>query len=329
MYAFCYYHYGMPDQLQLEEVSKPIPKSGEVLVKVMAASLNSWDLDMLHGNSWIIRSISGLFKPRYTILGADIAGVVVEVGPNTHDFKIGDEVFGDIAEAKFGGFAEYVAVPERLLARKSSRMSFEQAAALPQAGLLALQGLRYQGEVKPGQHVLINGAGGGVGTLALPYLKSLGAHVTCVDRPEKLEFLKKLGADEVIDFTTTDYTRTGFTYDKILDVIAHRSTADYKRALKPTGVFAMIGGSMGGLLFRMIAIEPLLSRFRKKKLGIMGYRSTRTDLDLLTELVETDKVIPVIDRVFQLEHTADAFRHFIVGTFIGKIVISVVRGHTS
>jgi NADPH:quinone reductase-like Zn-dependent oxidoreductase len=321
MHAICYSHYGTPEQFQWTEVPTPVPKKGEVLVKVMATSINSWDLDMLRGNFWIIRLISGLFKPRYTILGADIAGVVVETGPNTHDFKIGDEVFGDIAEAKFGGFAQYVSVPERLLARKSAHLSFEQAAALPQAGLLAIQGLRYQGEVKAGQHVLINGAGGGVGTLALPYLKSLQATVTCVDRTEKLARLQTLGADQVIDYTKTDYTRTGHTYDKILDVIAHRSVADYKRALKPQGIFAMIGGSMGGLLLRMMAIEPVLSRFRMKKLGIMGYRPNRPDLDLLTELAESGKMTPVIDSVYALQNTADAFRHFIGGKFIGKIVI--------
>jgi NADPH:quinone reductase-like Zn-dependent oxidoreductase len=323
MHAICYEQYGTPYQLHWVQVPKPVPQKGEVLVKVMAASLNSWDLDMLLGNSWIIRLLSGLFKPRYKTLGADIAGVVVEVGSNTRDFKIGDEVFGDISEAKFGGFAEYVAVPEKLLASKSAQMSFEQAAALPQAGLLAIQGLRYQGEVKAGQYVLINGAGGGVGTLALPYLKSLAVHVTCVDRTEKLQYLQNMGADEVIDFTTTDYTRTGKTYDKILDVIAHRSTSDYKRALKPNGVFAMIGGSMGGLLFRMMAIEPLLSRFRTKKLGIMGYRANRADLDLLSQWVETGKITPVIDRVFSLQNTADAFLHFMAGKFIGKIIISM------
>lgn len=320
MHAICYYQYGTPDQLQWKEVPKPVPKKGQVLVKVEAASLNSWDIDMLLGNSWIIRPLSGLFKPRKNILGADIAGLVVETGPQTRDFQVGDEVFGDIAET-FGGLAEYVAVPEKLLARKPAHMTFEQAAALPQAGLLAIQGLRYQGEVKPGQHILLNGAGGGVGTLALQYLKSIQAHVTCVDRKEKLEHLLKLGADEVIDFTSTDYTRTGKTYDKILDVVAHRSVADYKRALKPDGVFAMIGGSMGSLLVNMMLIEPFLSRFRSKKLGIMGYRPNRTDLELLAHLVETNKIIPVIDRIFPLKNTADAFRYFLEGRFVGKIVV--------
>lgn len=320
MHAICYYQYGTPDQLQWQEVPKPVPKKGQVLVKVEATSLNSWDIDMLHGNSWIIRLLSGLFKPRKNILGADIAGVVVETGPQTRDFQVGDQVFGDIAET-FGGLAEYVAVPEKLLARKPARMTFEQAAALPQAGLLAIQGLRYQGEVKAGQHILLNGAGGGVGTLALQYLKSIQAQVTCVDRKEKLEYLLKLGADEVIDFTSTDYTRTGKTYDKILDVIAHRKVADYKRALKPDGVFAMIGGSLGGLLLSMMLIEPFLSGFRSKKLGIMGYRPNRADLELLAHLFETNKIFPVIDRIFPLKNTADAFRYFLEGKFVGKIVV--------
>ncbi len=323
MKAAVYYHYGAPDQIKVVEVPRPNPKENEVLVKIISASLNSWDLDMLRGNSWIIRVISGLFTPRHKILGADVAGIVVAVGARVRVFNVGDEVFGDIAGSHFGGFAEYVSVNEKLLAKKSSRMSFNQAAALPQTGLLALQGLRYGGDIQQGQSILINGAGGGVGTLALQYAKSIGATVSCVDLPQKFELLKALGADNVIDFTKEDYTNTGEKYDKILDVIAHRSAADYKRALKPNGVFAMIGGSMGGLLLRMMLIEPFLSKFRKQKLGIMGYRPNRTDLDLLSQLFDSGKVIPVIDKTFKLHEIAEAFRYFISGKFIGKIVIEV------
>lgn len=323
MLAACYTQYGSPDQFQIVEVPTPSPKKGEVLVKVMAASINSWDVDMLLGNSVIIRLISGLFKPRYTILGADIAGVVVKAGPEVRDFKIGDEVFGDIAGNSFGGFAQYVSVPEKSLAHKSKRLTFQQAAALPQAGLLAIQGLRYGGEVKAVQHVLINGAGGGVGTLAVPFLKSIQAEVTVVDKAEKLEALRKLGADHCIDYHQTDYTRTGITYDKILDVIAHRRVADYKRALKPDGIFVMIGGSLGLLLLRMMVVEPLLSKFRKKKLGIMGYRPNRGDLDLLTQLSEEGKITPYIDSSFSLKETVAAFQHFMSGKFIGKIIINI------
>jgi NADPH:quinone reductase-like Zn-dependent oxidoreductase len=323
--AIIYTQYGTPDQLHLMDVPKPIPKSGEVLVKVLAASINSWDADNLKGDIFLVRLISGLFSPRHTIPGADIAGVVEAVGNKVNDFKPGDEVLGDIAEAGFGGFAEYVAVPERLLARKSPNMSFAQAAALPQAGLLALQGLRFGGEVKNGEQILINGAGGGVGTLGLQYAKRMGAEVTCVDSSNKFDVLKSLGADFLIDYTREDYTRTGKQYDKILDVIAHRSAADYKRALKPGGTFAMIGGSMGGLLFRMMAVEPMLSKFRSKKIGIMGYRPNRQDLDCLTNLFEEGKVIPYIDSSFALKDTAKAFQHFFFGRFIGKIVIEPVH----
>ena len=323
MKAIVYHQYGTPDQLQLQEVVKPEPKKGEVLVKVISASINSWDLDMLRGNSWIIKLISGLTKPRYKILGADIAGVIVSIGAGIKDFKVGDEVFGDIAEPHFGGFAEYVSVKEKLLAKKSPRMSFNQAAALPQAGLLALQGLRYHGDILPGQSILINGAGGGVGTFALQYAKSIGAEVTCVDLEEKFDVLRKLGADYLIDFRKEDYTRTGKQYDKILDVTAYRSVKDYKRALKPHGIFAMIGGSMGGLLVRMMIVEPFLSKFGHKKLGIMGYRPNRNDLDLLSQLFENGKVIPVIDKSFPLEEAANAFHYFISGKFKGKIVIEL------
>jgi NADPH:quinone reductase-like Zn-dependent oxidoreductase len=278
---------------------------------------------MLQGNSWIIRLISGLTKPRYKILGADIAGIVESNGAGVKGFKVGDEVFGDIAESHFGGFAEYVSVHEKLLAQKSPRMSFNQAAALPQAGLLALQGLRFHGDILAGQSILINGAGGGVGTLALQYAKSIGAEVTCVDLEEKFDELRKLGADSLIDFRKEDYTRTGKQYDKILDVTAHRSVDDYKRALKPHGVFAMIGGSMGGLLVRMMIVEPLLSKFGDKKIGIMGYRPNRIDLDLLTKLFDDGKVTPVIDRCFKFEEVSEAFRYFISGKFKGKIIIEV------
>jgi NADPH:quinone reductase-like Zn-dependent oxidoreductase len=318
--------YGTAGNLRLAEVEKPAPKDGQVLVRVAAASLNSWDADILRGKPLLVRLISGWFKPRHPILGADIAGTVEAVGKNVNDFRPGDEVFGDIAESGFGGFAEYVAVPQKLLARKPPSLTFEQAAALPQAGLLALQGLRYGGAaraVRKGQHVLINGACGGVGTLALQYLKSVGAEVTCVDRASKFGLLRSLGADHLFDYTTADYTRNGIQYDRILDVQAFRSVADYRRALRPGGTFAMIGGSMGWLLLQLMIFSPLLSVFGTRTIGLMGYKPNRDDLNLITRLFQEGTVRPVIDKVYSLEETAEAFRYFGKGMVKGKIVIQI------
>lgn len=322
MKAIVYTKYGSPDVLQLKEVEKPATKENEVLIKVVASSVNEWDNGLISGKGLLTRLLGGLFKPKNKILGADVAGVIEAVGNNIKDFKPGDEVFGDIAGAGFGAFAEYVSAPEKMLAKKSTEMSFEQAAALPQAGLLAMQGLRYKKPLLAGQHLLINGAGGGVGPIALQYAKSIGATVTCVDREEKFNMLRSLGADELIDYRKTDYTKTGIQYDYILDVTARRSVSDYKRALKPGGVFAMIGGSMGGLLFQMMVLQPFISKYRKKKLGIMGYHVSKEGLDELSKLFDDGKISPVIDRSFPLAATADAFRYYQQGTFTGKIIIS-------
>jgi len=324
MKAIVYTKYGSPEVLQLKEVEKPTPKENEVLIKIYAASVNSWDWDQLNGKHFVVRLVGGLLKPRYKILGADIAGRVESVGRNVTQFQPGDDVFGDIAGSGFGGFAEYVAVPEKLLAKKSSRMSFEQSAALPQAGLLALQGLWYKGTIKQCDEILINGAGGGVGTIALQYAKSLGAVVTCVDKAEKFEMLRSLGADHLIDYTKDDYTRNGLQYDRILDVIAHRSISDYKRALKPGGTFAMIGGSMGGLLLKLLLLSPILSLFTNKKLGLMGYRPNRKDLDYLNQLFEEGKVVPIIDRSYPLPEVPAALQYLGDGHVKGKIIITII-----
>ena len=317
--------YGPPEVVKLMEVDKPIPKENEVLIKVYATTVNRTDCGFRSAEYFITRFFSGLFKPKNKILGADVAGVIEAAGSNIKNFKPGDEVFGDIAGAAFGAFAEYVCAPEKLLSKKSPKMSFEQAAALPQAGLLAMQGLRYKKPLQSGQHLLINGAGGGVGAIALQYAKSIGAMVTCVDREEKFDKLRSFGADELIDYRKTDYTNTGMQYDYILDVTARRSVSDYKRALKPGGVFAMVGGSMGWLLVQMMLIQPLLSKFSNKKLGIMGYHVNKEGLDELSQLFDDGKLSVVIDRCFPLAGTADAFRYYGQGTFMGKIIINNVQ----
>lgn len=323
MKAIWYSQYGSPDVLQQKEVDKPTPKENEVLIKVLASSVNEWDIGLISGKGLLTRLLGGLFKPKNKILGADVAGVIETTGGNIKNFKPGDEVFGDIAGAGFGAFAEYVCAPEKMLSKKSPKMSYEQAAALPQAGLLALQGLRYKKPLQAGQHLLINGAGGGVGPIALQYAKSIGATATCVDKEEKFDMLRSFGADELIDYRKTDYTKTGNRYDYILDVTARRSVRDYKRALKPGAVFAMIGGSMGWFLFQMMLVQPLFSKFSDKKLGIMGYRVSNEGLAELSRLFEEGKIFPVIDRSFPLEETANAFRYYQQGNFKGKIVITI------
>lgn len=323
MKAIVYHQYGGPDNLSLADVPKPVPKDNEVLVKVYAASINSWDWDMIIGKPFLVKVLTGFSKPRKPIIGSDIAGIVEQVGKDVKYFKPGDEVFGDISGYGFGAFAEYVSVHEKALAFKSPNVSFEDTAALPQAGLLAIQALRDKGHIKNGDNVLINGAGGSVGTLAVQYAKSKKTTVTCVDIAEKSDMLHELGADYFIDYRKEDYTAGTNQYDLVLDVIAHRTVADYKRALTAKGRFVMIGGSMGSLLAQMMFIQPLLNKFRSKQLGIHGFKPNRNDLNMLMQLCENGTLRPVIDSVYPLSKTAEAFHRFGSGQFKGKIIIKV------
>lgn len=321
MKAIVYEEYGAPDVLQLREVEKPVPKDNEVLVKVHAASINSWDLDLLRGKPKLYRLLSGLFKPRNRILGADIAGRVEAVGGDITQFQPGDEVFGDLCANGWGGFAEYACASEDALGLKSACMTFEQAAAIPQAGVIALQGIHDYGNVHAGQKVLINGAGGGVGTFAVQMAKALGAKVTGVDSAEKLDIMRSLGANHVIDYTREDFTQKGETFDLILDVAGYHSIFDYKRALNPEGRYVMVGGSMGRIL-QVASLGPIMSRIGKKKLGILVHKPNK-GLASLIELFETGKIVPVIDRCYPLDEIAEAFRYFGEGHVKGKIVITI------
>jgi NADPH:quinone reductase-like Zn-dependent oxidoreductase len=269
MKAVVYTRYGSPDVLRLTDVETPAPKDNEVLVKVRAVSLNASDWEMLRGRPLYSR-IAGPLRPRHHILGSDIAGRVEAVGPNTTLFRPGDDVFADIFRY-MGGFAEYVCVPESVLARIPGGMTHEEAAALPQAGAIALQGIREKGQVQPGQRVLINGAGGGSGMYAVQLAKLAGADVTGVDNTEKLEFIRSLGADDVIDYTREDFTRDGRTYDLILDVAAHRSAFAYKRSLAPGGRYLYVGGSVATLL-QVLLIGPLTGRAAGKKIRLLAVR---------------------------------------------------------
>ena len=251
MKAVIYRSYGSPDVLKLEEVENPTPTDDELLVKVHAASINGSDRENLIGKPLYVR-MGGLLKPRHPILGSDIAGRVEFTGKNITDFKPGDELFGEIP-GYHGGFAEYVCTSGKTMMMKPAWLTFEEAAAIPQAGVIALQGIREQGQVQPGQKVLINGAGGSAGSFAIQLAKLYGAEVTGVDDTGKLDFMRTLGADHVIDYTQKDFTRGGEEYDLILDVVAHRSVFDYKRALRPDGTYFFVGGSVA-VLFQVLLL---------------------------------------------------------------------------
>jgi NADPH:quinone reductase-like Zn-dependent oxidoreductase len=323
MQAVVYNKYGPPDELKLAEVEKPTPMEGEVLIKVHAASINSWDWDLLTGT--FQGRIGAFRKPRTNILGCDIAGTVEDVGSKVTQFKVGDEVLGDMSgfgARDWGGFAEYACASEEVLAIKSSQMTFEQAAATPQAGILALQGLYNIGHLNSastGLKILINGAGGGGGTFAIQIAKAHGAEITGVDRTEKLEAIKALGCDHVIDYTKEDFTRNGKQYDLILDVISTKSIFDYKRVLSPRGIYVTVGGRTLPLL-QLAVLAPIVSG--NKKMKLLGHKPSRKDLDLLNKLFEEGKVEPIIDRTYELSELAEAFRHFGEGKFVGNIVIT-------
>jgi NADPH:quinone reductase-like Zn-dependent oxidoreductase len=318
--AIVYSHYGSPDVLQLTEVAKPAPKDDEVLIKVQAVSVNRSDWEGLRGKPLYAR-MGGLLKPRRQILGSDIAGRVEMAGSNKRQFQPGDEVFGDILE-HMGGFAEYVCARGRALALKPASMTFEEVAAIPQAAVIALQGIRDKGQVQPGQKVLINGAGGGAGMFAVQLAKFYGAEVTGVDNSGKLDFMRSLGADEVIDYTREDFTKNGKQYDLILDVVAHRSVFAYARALRPKGRYFAVGGSVA-TIFQILLLGPWMRRTTGKNIRILTVHPNRKDLVFITELCQAGKVVPVIDRRYLLHEVPEALRYLGEGRAQGQVVITV------
>ncbi|MWC30794.1 zinc-binding dehydrogenase [Paenibacillus sp. MMS18-CY102] len=319
MRALVYDNYGSPDVLRIEEVEVPVPKSHEVLIAVHAASVNSWDWDLLRGKPYITR-LGGLRKPRYRILGADIAGKIVAVGDAVERFRPGDEVFGDISGCGWGGFAEYVCAREEALTPKPTAISFEQAAAIPQAAVLALQGLRDKGKIQRDHRVLINGAGGGVGTFAIQYAKLLGAKVTGVDSADKLDMLRSLGADHVLDYAQEDFTAIGPRYDLILDVVGKRSVFAIKRALKSGGRYVMVGGSIPRLL-QTLLVSPIAALFEKKKLAVLVHKPNHDDQLAWQALVEAGHVVPVIGQKYALHDAAQALLHLGEGRVKGKAIV--------
>jgi NADPH:quinone reductase-like Zn-dependent oxidoreductase len=320
MKAVVYTRYGSPDVLRFTDVEKPAPKDNEVLVKVQAVSLNRSDWEALRGKPLYAR-IGGPLRPRHHILGSDIAGRVEAAGRATTRFQPGDEVFADIL-SYLGGFAQYVCVPESALAPMPAGMSYEEAAALPQAGAIALQGIRDTGQVEAGQKVLINGAGGGSGMYAVQLAKLGGAEVTGVDNAEKLAFIRSLGADHVIDYARADFTRNGRGYDLILDLAAYRSVLAYKRSLLPGGRYLYVGGSAATLL-QVLLIGPLLGRAEGKKLRLLAVRLGAQRLAPLVALCQAGKIATVIDRRYRLGEVPEALRYLGEGHAKGKLVASV------
>ncbi len=281
MKAIVYTEYGSPDVLQIKEIAKPTPRDNEVLVKVYAVSVNAADLHLLRADPFLIRLSSGLLKPKNQILGSDIAGRVEAVGKNVKQFKQGDEVFGDISADGWGGFAEYVCAREDAFALRPTNLSFEEAAAVPMAAVTALQGIRYAGQIRPAQKVLIHGASGGVGSFALQLAKAFGAEVTAVCSTRNLDVARSIGADHVIDYTREDFAKNGKKYDLIIATNGDRSISDYRRVLSPTGIYVQTGGSMRQMTQAMIQ-GPWISRTGSQKIGNMGVAKPNKKIWLLS-----------------------------------------------
>lgn len=325
--------YGSPDVLRLADIPTPKPGDNEVLVRVHATSLNAVDFETLRG-VFMVR-VASPFRPPHRILGTDVAGTVEAVGAGTTSFGPGDSVWADLSEHGWGAFAEYACVAAAALRPKPASMTFGQAAAFPQAGVLALQNLRGigspasgpalwdKGRIEPGHSILVNGAGGGVGTFAVQTAKAFGAEVTAVDSGAKLDMLRSIGADHVIDYAKEDFTRADEAYDLVLDVVATRPARAYRRALRPGGVVVYVGGTTASLFKTLLA--GLLVRWPEgRKLGVGRWKPNRTeDLDALAELYESGKVMPVIDRTCRLDEVPEALRCLEQGLVQGKIVVRV------
>ncbi len=313
--------YGSADILELKEIEKPVPKNHQLLVKVRAASVNPLDWHVLRGEPFLVRLMGfGILKPKHQVLGADVAGTVEAVGKDVTQFKVGDEVFG----SGLGGFAEFVCIREDSAVSKPEGVSFEEAAAAPVAGITALQALRDKGRLQSGQHVLINGASGGVGTFAVQIAKALGAHVTGVCSGRNADMVRSIGADEVIDYTKEDYWLREEKYDLIVDNAAYYSVRKPLQALKAAGIYVPVGGSsstasvLGSLIF-----NPLIAKMKGKKMVSFIANINQSSLAYLKEHLENKKIVPIIDKKYSLNETPDAIKHVEEGHTRGKVVIVV------
>ena len=317
MKAITYTRYGPPEVLRLEELEKPTPGAGQVLIQVRAAAANPADWHTMRGAPFLARLVNGLFKPTNPRLGLDLAGRVEALGSGVTHLHAGDEVFGSLPLSAMGSFAEYVCVDEKFVALKPAGLSFEQAATVPLAAFTALQGLRDKGRIRAGQTVLVNGASGGVGTFAVQIARSYGTEVTGVCSTGNLELVRSLGAEHVIDYTREDFTQGSRRYDLIFDAVGNHSVADCRRALNPGGICAVAGFTSLALLFQVMLLGG-------KDVGLMQTaRTDQQDLLILKELLEAGKIVPVIDRSYPLAETAAAIGYLEAGHARGKVVIRV------
>lgn len=323
MQAIIRTRYGSPDVLQLKDVEKPIPKAGELLIQIQAASVNAADWHFMRGKPFLARTGgNGLRKPKDQRLGIDLAGRVEAIGSNVTQFQVGDAVFG----RAFGTFAEYVCAREDTVVLKPAALPFDAAAAVPTAALIALQGLRDNGQIQPGQQVLIHGASGGVGTFAVQIAKSFGTEVTAVCSTRNVDLARSVGADHVIDYTHDDFARSGQRYDLIVAVNGYRPLSVYRRALRPNGRYVMIGASNAKLfqaLLQIMLLGPIISRAGTKKMSLLMAKLTHKDLVCVQELLEAGKIKPVIGRRYPLRETAQAIRYVEAGHARGKVIITI------
>ncbi len=323
MKAIAQTEYGCADVLKLTEIEQPAVLEDGVLVRVQAASVNAGDWHLMRGTPFLMRLIfGGLWKPKIQVLGADVAGRVAAVGPNVTQFQPGDAVFGDISDCGLGAFAEYVSVPESALALKPETASFEEAASVPAAAIAALQGLRDSGNLQAGQKVLIRGASGGVGSFAVQIAKAWGAEVTGLCSTPKIDMVRQLGADHIIDYTEVDVTQTGQQYDLILDAAAYRSLFDYLPILKPQGTYVLVGGSTARL-FQVLFLGALISKVIRRTVTCLVTKPNQSDLLVLKGLWESGKIAPFIDRCYPLAELPEAIRHLEQRQVQGKVVILI------